>query len=624
MSSRYKLVVLFAVLTGCLMAPSAQAQELSRWRLGRPALMIDLPGQPGGATVAWTDRAAYSFVANAWAAQDKSVKVEVARIYSAQTPQELLGEIGKKLGAEITAAGNGWLSGRPFVNGLASERAVLVFGAEPGVGSSPAWAVVTTPLSGEGRAVAGRVFDSITLERAGRPVWVLRSLGRTNIVAQLPYELTERTKTANANQRVFEASFDDMSVEAVIETLGANSKFDMEKTAKSAIAEHKGRANVKNFTSKIEKVHLNDKKRPGQLLTMTMTEGTRDYKIFKLYTPVEGNGIIITFTTDGKRTDHHNAVSRILEKLRYSNAVIHGWQTYPVGDGGLFLDLPKAPDPMKKSGTTATTGVFSGPMAVDVREIEYGGPPPTDIDASAAQLLTFMQAFPGHNNVKGTIEKRMVDGLEARLLRTTHQRNGTTNHRDMLVIHGDDRFYVVDSIASSADKDYLDRVVDGARVQLPIPATLMRQSLGQMGVTFVADDKPLKAVTRENPVPGISKMVECVMQFDTGRAVVFEQVHAQAAAPVTADEAKNLVTVMFGQIPGSTVKVRDALPMNVDGAGGMHVRFDHMREGRTERGDLVILNRDKYVWVMTLFTNPDSAIQRKVRLLALNSLRANQ
>jgi hypothetical protein len=194
----------------------------------------------------------------------------------------------------------------------------------------------------------------------------------------------------------------------------------------------------------------------------------------------------------------------------------------------------------------------------------------------------------------------------------------------MLVVCGDDRQYVVDAIAGVNEKDYLDRVIDSASVQMPVPKELMRQYVGQMGVSFVANDQKLRTEVTENPLPGISRLEQTVMQFDTGRAVVIEQIHKEPYGAATGEEAIKVLQAMFGQLPGSTIRIHEALPMNVDGVGGQHVRFDHMREGRTERGDFIILNRDKYVWLMTMFTDPESPIQRKVRLIALNTLRATQ
>ncbi len=114
------------------------------------------------------------------------------------------------------------------------------------------------------------------------------------------------------------------------------------------------------------------------------------------------------------------------------------WKSYAIGTTGLYLDLPSPPDPSRMVNGAMTAGVYTGAMAVDVREVMSTA---YDPEFASKQMLTILEAWPKHENVQGTIEKRIVDGLEARLLRTTHKNGSFLNHRDMLLIYSFDRFW---------------------------------------------------------------------------------------------------------------------------------------------------------------------------------------
>lgn len=92
-----------------------KGQEVSRWALGRPALLIDMPADPGAGGVAWAERPMYSIFPNAWSAEGSGVRIEVARIYTPKDPAALMAEIGQKANVSMTPAGRGQISGREFV-----------------------------------------------------------------------------------------------------------------------------------------------------------------------------------------------------------------------------------------------------------------------------------------------------------------------------------------------------------------------------------------------------------------------------------------------------------------------------------------------------------------------------
>ncbi len=145
---------------------------------------------------------------------------------------------------------------------------------------------------------------------------------------------------------------------------------------------------------------------------------------------------------------------------------------------------------------TMTSSVFTGPMAVDVREVMSTA---YDPEFASRQMLTILQAWPKHEDVQGTIEKRMIDGLEARLLRTTHKNGSFTNHRYMLLIYSFDRFWAIDAIAAESESGYIARVIDSAAVRLPVAAGQQRQHIGKLGASLVVGPKVLEITRKETP-----------------------------------------------------------------------------------------------------------------------------
>jgi hypothetical protein len=89
-SARDVFLVIFAILAIFLFSYYSQAQTtqapqtaaFSRWALGRPSLLVDMPGDPSGGGVAWAEKPLYSIFPNSWSAEGGGVRIEVARIYT--------------------------------------------------------------------------------------------------------------------------------------------------------------------------------------------------------------------------------------------------------------------------------------------------------------------------------------------------------------------------------------------------------------------------------------------------------------------------------------------------------------------------------------------------------------
>ena len=302
------------------------------------------------------------------------------------------------------------------------------------------------------------------------------------------------------------------------------------------------------------------------------------------------------------------------------------WRPYPVGTTGLYLELPKAPDPPKVSATMTTTGVYTGPMAVDVREIAYDGGPYAP-EAGSRQLLEFVNAQ--HAGSTGSIERRLIDGFESRLLRTTFKNAGFFNHRDVLVIYGPDRFWVVDTVAAENEKDQIARVIDSAMIELPPAAKTWRQHLGKMRVAFNFGTEQIKPRFKETPDdPDIVHEENALVNFPGG-ALAFLEDTVTTRAPAL--EEKNLSVYVRSFLNGLgetnklklTATLRDNYRIEVDGTPGMHLLYDVRAAGtdKTLLCDFVVLSERKLFWAVILLTDITSEPARVIRGQLVNSIR---
>lgn len=619
----------FAICLLCCAPALVNAEGLSRWVLGRPGVLIDLPGNPGAGGVVWAEQSLYSFLPTSWSAEAGGCRVEVARIYARQSPAEALGNIGKKLGVTISAPQSGEISGRPFLGYQDGARLAMVVGPEASTPYGTTWAFVATFNNPAAATTASRIFYSIAIEREGRENWTLRSLGRTQLAAELPFELAPETRATDVDStKRYELHFNGMEIQVMQQEQGAGGRFDVDKTIQGIVTNRRSSAGVTDFVSTRSKTKLSEKQQ-AELLTMTFRQGTRNYKVLELIAVAGSSAVMTTITTDPHRKDQANIADRVFRTLRFTGATIYDWRPFAIGANGLYLDLPKPPDTPKVSATVTTTGVYTGPMAVDVREITSGGTN-YDPDAASRQLLEFVNAT--HAGSQGTIEKRLVDGHEARLLRTTHRNGSFLNHRDVLVIYGADRFWVIDAIAADADKDYLERIHNSARIQLPTTGNFRRQYFGQMGVSFIAGADPIKMTGKDMPNdPDFTHEESAFAQHEGGLLAILEET-AKIDFPSTDDKAATNITQSFLNGLGSssnlrlTATLRNAYEINIDGLNGRHLLYDVSATGADKKmlADFVVLSQDKRFWAVIVVSNMQIEAARTMRARILNTLRAGQ
>jgi hypothetical protein len=303
------------------------------------------------------------------------------------------------------------------------------------------------------------------------------------------------------------------------------------------------------------------------------------------------------------------------------------WKSYPIGATGLYLDLPKAPDPARMVNGTMTSGVFTGPMAVDVREVMSTA---YDPEFASKQMLTILQAWPKHENVQGTIEKRMIDGLEARLLRTTHKANGFINHRYMLLIYSFDRFWAIDAMAAQNEKDYIERVIDSAAVRLPIAAGMQRQQIGKLGASLVVGPTVLKVTRKETPSDSLILSDEMAStSLGAGALVVVEVTYKNESPQLEPDIGVAALGGLLNLLSdGAGIKMtgtlRDSFPIIIDGIDGLHLVLDVTGGAKTVQGDFVMLREGKRWWTVFVMTDPQREDSRLARAQVLNTVRVRR
>jgi hypothetical protein len=266
-------------------------------------------------------------------------------------------------------------------------------------------------------------------------------------------------------------------------------------------------------------------------------------------------------------------------------------------------------------------------MAVDVREVMSTA---YDPEFASKQMLTILQAWPKHENVQGTIEKRMIDGLEARLLRTTHKNGSFLNRRYMLLIYSFDRFWAIDAIAAENESAYLERVIESAAVHLPVAAGLQRQQIGKFGASLVVGPKVLEVTRKETPNDSLILSDEmAVTSLGAGALVVVEVTYKDEAPLLEPSLGVDAAGGLLNQLSAGagvkmTGKLRDSFPVNIDGTEGWHLVVDVTAAGKTVQGDFVMLRAGKRWWTAFVMTDLGREDSRLARAQVLNTIRVGR
>lgn len=616
----FALIALFPVTT--------QAQTVSRWALGRPALSMDLPANPSAGGVAWAERSAFSIFPSSWAAESGGLRIEVARIYTSKDPAGLFVEVGSKIGSQLTARGKGKLSGRERLNYMSVDRTVLVIGPDGGANAAASWVVVAIHKDSASRELAAQLLNSIKIEREGSRHWAIRSLGHTFLAAEMPFDL-QPAEGSSAGMTQYESSFDGMDIRAQVETPEAGNVFNIESNLKSILEAEKTMPGVTEFTSSASKYKLGS--REGYLVTKQFKRGYRKYQIYDIVFLEKRNAVTATIQLDPSRKDHQEIVERILRTMRDTVNSIQGWNTYAIGNSGLHVDLPAAPKgPRQLNAVTIYEG--GGPLStVEIRELQVSYPGAHDPDFSAKQYFEMQAALDSKTRyeVEG-IEKLLIDGFEARLVKAKWKQGDRQNFRRILTIFGYSTQWIIDMLATTDTELHIERVMQSVRVRVPSGANTVRQSFGTLGASIALSNRAEPKITESTADPDFAREEVAMTMEGTNVLAVYEMVFKVEPGRFTKERGTFYFNSFIGGIGKAlnlqiTPAFRDAYPINIDGVEGMHLIFDLKSPGlgnAVVQGDFIMLFQDRKLWTMTMLTNYEKGIEARInRGRILNSLR---
>lgn len=607
------------------------AEGQSRWALGRPSLLIDLPADPRAESVAWAERSAFSFVPNSWVAEGNGVRFEVARIYTNNSPAEVLAEVGRKINVATSAQSSGVLSGRRYVNFSNSSRTITVFGADESAPGGTTWVVMAIYNNAAGMNFAYQLLGSLVIEREGRRNWALRSLGNTSLVAELPYDFSPRSKPNDSElSSRYEVNFDGMEIEVWEETPDPGANFEKEKTIAGFIEGNRSLPGVTNFTATREPTKLGGKE--GEIINMRFKQGYRDYLLQKIAFIEKRKAIVVTIKTDPKRADHLQVAEKLFRTLRFSTVTITGWKNYAVGSNGLYMDLPKAPDAPKQVNAVTIYNVANPISNVEVREIDTSRSTAYLPDFSAKNYLDIQTALT-QMKTDATIEKRLIDGIEARLIKITHTKDKNTYQRRILMIFAPSNNWIIDVMVMNGAEDYFERLLPSVRVQVPSPR-FIRQSFGKLGVSFNVQDKFVKVDSKKpQNDPDFENEETAAFNYSDGNFFIMYEMTFKTEANLLTEKRGDFFAnaLLSGMMRGQAVKIkaylRDTYPINIDGVEGLHLVFDIKAEGQTDKdspmqADFVMLQQGKILWTVFVGTVHSAGGEgRFLRAQVLNKLR---
>jgi hypothetical protein len=516
--------------------------------------------------------------------------------------------------AKTGAAGDretGFVSGRAYALAQNNERLIGVIEPTPGVSGSSAWGIVIT-----GNATSARQFwNSIEMEREGSAKTAMRALGPTKLIAELPYELAPALRSASNGQRRYEASWDGMNVDiAVDQAAGENMRWDTKTTVQSYINKARAKQGITGFKS--ERTAIKFGKMTGDLATISFREGTRDYKIWNIVTFSGNEGYSIEIVTDPKRADHTLTAARLLETIRVTDISTWGWKPFALGN--ITVEAPSAFKATKQSADVAEWESEAAAMPLTVREVVLPDAVKTDPDAASAQSVQIMKMLPGMASAQHTgTQRRIVDGLPARLVDYTWKNAGFTNRRSQLFIYGATRTWVVDAIAAENYKDWLARLFDTVRVQVPESGARL-QRIGAMNASFKLGQNPIEITTLEPPAAEIKAIVQSIVPLPAGGVfAIIDQTLAEDGQVLK--QQSHSFYESFSKPLGAGPPA-ETHSVTLDGARGFHLRGKATAGGVVKDTDFLLLARGKGMLVLFILSDPNSG-DRVLRDEIFNSLR---
>ena len=593
-----------------LIVPCFAEAQLSRWQLGNPSLIIDLPGDPSGGGVTWHDGP--SIFPTSWSAESEDVRVEVAEAYSSGGTDVLATQLAAKLQGELSDRRPTTVSGQPAVRFSVGQAQALVVSDE-----GRSWIVVLRPKTSEGLGLTAQIFQSIVLERWGTPRWVRRNLGGSRLNAELPFEPAATWDFDSVSRQKYESHFSDFGVEASVTSPSEGSKFDLDKTVVSNIDSEKKLPGTSEFSSETTRLERGDLK--GYVVTIRLKRGTKSYVMTNFFGLDNGRLVRVILSGRKENAEHEAWADRIINSLRLSAVNFANFSPRQVGTEGVWFDAPAEFQLDKEEERLKRFGLDFMGFGCDVRV-------QTLLDGVTQDIDQFMAIEEAALTPRGDVRdlstetlSRFVDGVEARILRMKYKSPGRSDldHRAAIVLFLPDRTVVAELISTEGQLGYLDRLIDTARIELPVPAGWTRQQVGSSGLTF------LFGKTGEKPEQASRLGGEAVSRSFVDDDIFVEVVELtySGAAP----SAPILATQLFADLK-ATIKREGRITAQRSTVVGSRtgvawtLEFDHPTAGKVPIDMIVVRKGDTAVAIVVLPTTRSTATSIK-RAVVLNSLK---
>lgn len=561
---------------------------MSRWQLGNPSLILNLPGDPSGGGVAWHERDVYGFLTTSWSSESNDARIEVSSRYTSDNAQTLANLVATKLGGQVSNSKPLKVSGQEALQFSIGNRTGLAIS-----GGGKGWIIVGTPKTGQGQAVINASLSSVLVERAGTPRWVRRSLGGTRMHAELPFDFAEdSSRPSETATRAFELFWNDMEITAFVQSPGEGMKIDYEGSIKRYIDGESKLAGTENFKSKRERLKID--KLTGDLLTLDLQRNKKTYRIRSFFALDSGRMLRMSINTQPDRADHEESAERIVRTFKISGVSFEGFAPRQVGSEPLWVDLPRE----LESKGNGLYGVFIGAFGTDVRVTPVNPANGHNEDQLAEFITIKYQGREGIKDFKADTSRRLVDGLEARVVRASYKgKTGQKTHEVAIAIFAAEAIYTIETIVGENEVEYVDRILDSVRFETRAPAGWSRQMIGESGFSALWPGKVEGKVTGQ-PNADVEKTLMFEIKQDGFVGNVIE-IKAKTAIPpvgvLLPTFAKSIAQGM-----GGTYQILDQRPVEVGTSSGMHAKLSFTLNGKNLPGDIIVLRKGVHIWTLVV------------------------
>ena len=581
---------------------------MGRWQLGNPSLVVNLPADPRAGGVAWHENDAYGIITTSWSAESDAARMEISSVYTSTPAPTLANQLATKLGGQVSNGRASKVSGQDAYRFNLGNRSGLAIS-----GSGKCWILLGTPKNGQGQSLVEASLTSALVERTGNPRWVRRSLGGTRMHAELPFDFAQdNSRPVPGNRRAYELLWNDMEITAFVQTANEGMKIDYEGSVRDYIDGESKMPGTENYKSKRERVRLD--RITGDIVTLDFERNKKGYRVRSFFALDSNRMLRMSISTQPSRSDHEEAAERIVRTFKVSGVSFEGFEPRRVGNEPLYIDLPKEVE-AKGNGLYS---VFVGAFGTDIRVTPINPRNGHNEDQLASMLTAKYQGRADIKDFKADTTRRLVDGLEARVVRASYKsKAGMKTHEVALAIFAAEAIYTVETIVGENEIEYLDRILDSVRFETPPPDGWSRQVVGEAGFSLFWPKRP---EAKTDPGDGVE--VDKTMVFENiqdGIVNTVVELKLKQRAPEPGVVLPTFARSLAGGM-GATHQILDQRPVSIGSAAGIHAKLSFTMNGKTLPGDMIVLRKGLYIWTLVVVHDPASG--KSVHRQALvNSIR---